>query len=299
MEMQVTPGTAPFPGESTDTQKRAFDFGHELATHAAQRLLAWFGRSLAEVKNDGSLVTQADLEVDRLIHAMIQDRFPHHGVLSEEIQHAYEGHEYTWVVDPLDGTTNFANGLSHWGTSIALLHHGEPLLAVLDFPLLNQRFCAVRCGGAELNGRRLRVQPPATVHGNQFFTTDSRSYRYLEIRLRAKPRILGAAAYDLAAVAGGMSIACIETTPKVWDLAGAWLVNTEAGAVVGTLFEGPSIFPLRSGQDYGDRVYPLLFAASEELYHEIKNGIRLRTGAGPVARRLEAQGWTVPSEYRE
>jgi myo-inositol-1(or 4)-monophosphatase len=269
-------------------------FAHELADAAGERLLSWFGKASAGTKGDGSVVTDADLEVDRLIHQAVAEAWPEHGVLSEEISQLYAGASYTWVVDPLDGTTNFANGLAHWGSSIALLHQHEPLLAVIDFPLLQQRFSAVRGQGAWLDGRLLTVPPHAALHGNQLFTTDSRAFRFLEVRLPVKARILGAAAYDMSAVAAGVAVACMETTPKVWDLAAAWLLAEEAGVAAGTLFDGPPVFPLIPGQDYGRRVYPLLLAASPELWQQFRANVHLRPGTERLAQRYTEQGWVLP-----
>lgn len=240
------------------------------------------------------MVTDADLEVDHLVHRMVAEAWPEHGVLSEEIAQFYAGASYTWVVDPLDGTTNFAHGLVHWGSSIALLRQHEPLLAVLDFPLLRQRFSVMRGQGAWLDGQPLTVQPPAALHGNQLFTTDSRGYRFLEVRLPVKARILGAAAYDISAVAASVAVACMETTPKVWDLAAAWLLAQEAGAVAGTLFDGPPVFPLVPGLDYGRRVYPLLVAASPELWQQFRASVYLRPGTERLAQRYAEQGWVLP-----
>jgi myo-inositol-1(or 4)-monophosphatase len=270
------------------------DFAQTLADTAGQRLVDWLGKAGTTTKRDGSVVTEADLEVDRLIHGAVAASWPGHGVVSEETAQLYAGDDYTWVVDPLDGTTNFANGLVYWGNSIALLHHHEPLLAVMDFPILRQRFTAVRGSGALLNGQPLAVQTPGELHGNQFFTADSRAYRFLEVRLPVKARILGAATYDIAAVAAGVSVACIETTPKVWDLAAAWLVAQEAGAVAGTLFDGPPLFPLVPGQDYGQRVFPVLIAANADLWQQFRANIHLRPGTERLAQRYIEQGWMLP-----
>lgn len=271
------------------------EFAQELADRASQSLLAWFGRVQPQLKRDGSLVTQADEEVDRLIHQAVQDRYPQHGVLSEELSLVYHGAEYTWVVDPLDGTTNFANGLQHWGTSVALLHLGRPVVGVLDFPLLGQRFSACQDGGAWLNGEQLRVVPPTELNDNQFYFTDARGCRHLELPIAPKPRVLGSAAYDLAGVAAGTAVACIEILPKVWDLAAAWLVNQEAGATVAPLLPGPTLFPLQPGTDYADRVFPLLSAASPDIWKRVRHSVHLKPGRQKLAGRLQAQGWALDS----
>jgi myo-inositol-1(or 4)-monophosphatase len=268
-------------------------FAEELADRASQRLVAWFGRVQPHIKGDGSLVTQADEEVDRLIHMAVQDRYAQHGVLSEELSLVYQGAEYTWVVDPLDGTTNFANGLQYWGTSIALLYLGRPVLGVLDFPLLGQRYFARDGDGAWLNGKKLRVVASREVHENQFYFTDARGCRHLEFRIPPKPRVLGSAAYDLAGVAAGTAVACLEILPKVWDLAAAWVINQEAGAIVAPLLEGSTLFPLQPGTDYAERVYPVLAAASTEIWQLVRDNISLKPGRKRLAERLAAQGWVL------
>ena len=269
------------------------DFADNLADEAASRLVNWFGRATASTKYDGSFVTQADLEVDRFIHQAVASHYPRHGVLTEETSPFYRGDEFTWVVDPLDGTNNFANGLPLWGCSIALLHEGRPLLAVLDFPPLGQRVSAVRGHGAFWNGQPLSVQPPSEVHGNHFFIIDSRGFRLLEFSLRPKTRLLGSTAYDLGAVSRGMAVACCELLPKIWDIAGGWLVLSEAGATVATLLSGASVFPLQAGMDYADRVFPLLAAASPSIWESTRAGIRFRSGSDRTVRQLAEQGWVL------
>ncbi len=268
-------------------------FADTLADEAASRLLKWFGKTTASTKYDGSFVTEADLEVDRFIHQAVASRYPGHGLLTEETSLVYHGKEFTWVVDPLDGTNNFANGLPLWGCSIALLREGWPLLAVLDFPPLGQRFSAVRGQGAIWNGQPLTVQPPTEVHGNHFFIIDSRGVRLLELSLRPKMRLLGSTTYDLSAVSSGMAVACCELLPKIWDIAGAWLVLSEAGATVAPLLPGASIFPAQAGMDYADRVFPLLAAASPSIWASMRVGIHFKSGIDRVTQRLEEQGWVM------
>ncbi len=269
------------------------DFAYSLADEAGQRLRRWFGKTTASTKFDGSFVTEADLEVDRFIQQALASAYPDHGLLSEESSLVYRGAEFTWVVDPLDGTNNFANGLPLWGCSIALLHQGHPLLAVLDFPPIGQRYSAVRGRGARWNGQPLHVQAPTEMHGNDFFILDSRSFRLLDYAVRSKARLLGSAAYDLVAVSSGVAVACCELLPKIWDLAGAWLVLTEAGATVAPLLNGVSVFPMQTGMDYTERVFPLLAAASPAIWQAMQAGIRIKPTSQRLISRLQAQGWIV------
>ncbi len=220
-------------------------------------------------------------------------QYPSHGLLTEETSLIYEGAEYTWVVDPLDGTNNFDNGLPLWGSSIALLRQGWPLLAVLDFPLIDQRWSAVAGHGARCNEHRLTVQAPAEQHGNQFLMIDARSFRLVDFTVPLKARVLGSAIYDLAAISSGVAVACCELLPKIWDIAAGWLVVSEAGAVVAPLFDGAPIFPLEAGADYTDRVFPLLAAASPGIWRSTRAGIQLKPGSQRLVSRLRSQGWKV------
>ncbi len=205
----------------------------------------------------------------------------------------YDGAQLTWVVDPLDGTNNFANGLPLWGCSIALLEQGQPLLAVLDFPPIGQRYSAVRGQGARWNGQPLHVHAPAELHGNHFMIIDSRSYRLLDFSVLPKARLLGSAAYDLASVSSGVAVACCELLPKIWDIAGAWLVLSEAGATVAPLLAGAPVFPMQVGMDYTERVFPLLAAASPAIWQAMRAGIRIKPSSQRLISRLQSQGWVV------
>lgn len=268
-------------------------FAHHLADEAAVLLRTWFGRATAAIKADGSFVTEADLAVDRAVHAALAAHYPEHALLSEETTRSYTGAEWTWVVDPLDGTTNFANGLPIWGSSIALLHQGEPVLGMLDFPLLGQRFSALRGGGAFFNGEPIHCPPASALHNNQFLITDTRSARRLHISAPPKLRVLGSAAFDLAAVSHGVAVGCCELLPKIWDIAAAWLVLQEAGAYVAPLFSGPALFPLQTGLDYTDRLFPLLAAADADRWRELRAAIQFTDSSRQLLNFLAVQGWQI------
>ncbi|MER2597978.1 MAG: inositol monophosphatase family protein [Caldilineales bacterium] len=266
-------------------------FAHQLADEAAVQLRTWFGRATTSIKADGSFVTEADLAVDRAVRAALAARYPHHALLSEETTRSYQGSDWTWVIDPLDGTTNFANGLPIWGSSIALLFQGEPVLGLLDFPLLGQRFSAQRGLGAHFNGQALHCPPQAALHNNQFLIMDTRSVRRLHISAPPKVRVLGSAAFDLAAVSRGVAVGCFELLPKIWDIAAVWLILQEADAHPGLLFPGPDLFPLLVGADYSERIFPLLAAASADHWHELRAAIHFTEHSGPLLALLAAQGW--------
>jgi myo-inositol-1(or 4)-monophosphatase len=270
-------------------------FARQLARGVGQSLKLAAGRSRASLKGDGSLVTTADQETDRALAAAIRQRFPHHGVISEEQATVYHGQPFCWVVDPIDGTTNFAQGLAIWGISIALLHKGWPLLGVLEFPMLNQQYHAVRDRGVFLGQDQLHVREPSVHKQTEFLTICSRTRRYFEVTLPYKVRALGCVAYHLASVASGSVTVSVEASPKIWDLAAGWLMIQEAGGVVGSLLDdSPLPFPLVAGRDYARRPFPLLSAASQETWANAHEGLALKQKGENMVNELRKQEWLLP-----
>ena len=120
-------------------------FIQELTKYVGDRLLADFEQTrVAITKDDGSLVTKSDRWADAYIKAALEKEFPDFGVLTEESTQVLPNCEWAWVVDPLDGTTNFARGIPIWGISLGLLHHGTPIFGYVAFPPLHQRLYGSR-----------------------------------------------------------------------------------------------------------------------------------------------------------
>ena len=247
----------------------ALDFSIQLARQAGELLSGFLqaGELKPSLKDDNSLVTQADIETDRLIAAAIRQNFPDDLILSEELQPAYPcgsaaPDRAVWVVDPLDGTTNFHLGLPFWGVSIARLVAGWPDTAALYFPQIDELYSAQKGRGAWLNGRPLQVRRDQ-FRKLSFFACCSRTLKHYQVDIPYKTRILGCAAYTLCAVARNIAIIGFEATPHIWDIAGAWLVLQEAGGQVATL-DGQPPLPLRPGLDYASQAFPTLAAADAE-----------------------------------
>lgn len=243
-----------------------------IAAEAADALVAAFGRHTATRKSDGTLVTAADRAVDALVTARLHTTYPDHAVLSEERDTCFAPDTpFSWVVDPLDGTTNFANGLPIWGISLALLYRGAPVVGVLSFPLLHETYSAVRGGGAQRNAAPVQTAALVVPDDEHFLMCCTRTPRRYRLDTPLKPRILGSAAYHVAAVACGSAAAGVEATPKLWDLAAALLILEEAGGVYRRLstaigFAGDMLFPLASTPtNYANLSFPLLLAANETL----------------------------------
>ena len=244
-------------------------FAQALVAEAGELITGYFRRTTSRRKSDGTLVTEADERANDLIVRSIQDRWPGHGILSEEGATTYDPTlAYTWVIDPLDGTTNFARGFPIWGVSIALLRAGSPIATAVDFPLLGESYWASAGGGAFCNGATLQTDQAARSDNQHIFTQCTSTRHRLRIQSPLKARMLGSAAYHLLAMARGSSLAAVESTPKVWDLAGAVLVAQEAGGVVAGL-DRSTIFPLPAeALDYVAISRPTLAAANQQVWDE-------------------------------
>jgi myo-inositol-1(or 4)-monophosphatase len=226
------------------------------------------------LKDDRTVVTEADLAADRLISEAIHKDFPGEAVLSEELHPHLENEAegIVWVVDPLDGTTNFSLGLPFWGVSIARLVGGWPQTGVLFFPLLDELYTVEKRQGARINGEELRLQPVMPDLPATFFSCCSRTFRNYQVDIPYKPRVLGSAAYSFCCVARGIALIAFEASPKIWDIAATWLLVSEAGGTVDT-YDESAFFPLTAGEDYGRRSHPALAAATPQLLEKARSKI--------------------------
>jgi myo-inositol-1(or 4)-monophosphatase len=245
----------------------SLEFAVELSRRTGSLLLKYFNPNglTATLKPDKTVVTEADLAADQLIKEAILQQYPMEVILSEELQPVLSNNSSAvWVIDPLDGTTNFSLGLSIWGISIARVVNGTPIIAVVNFPAIGELYTAEVGKGAWLNENPIRVKPPIPGQPTAFFACCTRTFRRYEVKLRYKCRVLGSAAYSWCAVARGMAVIAFEATPKIWDLAGGWLIVQEAGGAVAA-YDEAQVFPLISDWDYRQSNFPTLMAASPEL----------------------------------
>jgi len=242
-------------------------FARVTVERVGQQLLQDFGSVQADEKDDGSLVTKSDKWADAEIRSAIASAFPTHGILSEEGEQVFPDTEWCWVVDPLDGTTNFARGIPIWGISLGLLYRGTPVFGCVHLPPINQSFHGFFAPelaggvfdnmpqGAFLNGQPIRPSADK-MSGNHFFNLCSRSVG-IAPHLPSKVRMLGMASYNFLTVASGAVLGGVEATPKIWDIAGSWVI-VKAAAAVWLPLESQGIFPLEVGKNYGRISYPTL-----------------------------------------
>ena len=246
----------------------ALGFAASLARRTGELLREYFrpfGMQI-QLKADQSVVTQADLAADLLIAQAIREAFPEDGIISEELLPGLpvDHPNAVWIVDPLDGTTNFSLGLHIWGVAIARVVNGAPEIAAIYFPLLDELYTAQTGAGAYMNGERIQALPPDKNRPAAFFACCGNTHRHYTVNVPYKPRILGSAAYNFCAVARSAAVLCFEARPKIWDLAAPWVLVPEAGGVI-EVYNDPSPFPLIPGQDYAARAFPSLAAATTQM----------------------------------
>ncbi|MGM9515153.1 inositol monophosphatase family protein [Roseateles sp. DB2] len=204
-------------------------------------------------KSPNDFVTEVDQAAEQLIIETLLQAYPEHGILAEESgrEHGNKTSEFQWIIDPLDGTTNFIHGFPVYAVSIALAHRGVVQQAVVYDPTRNDLFYATKGRGAYLNDRRLRVSRRTRLSdaliGTGFpFRRGDNFKRYLKMfeavmQECAGLRRPGAAALDLCYVAAGYYDAFFETGLNPWDVAAGSLIIAEAGGLVGN-FTGEADF---------------------------------------------------------
>lgn len=230
------------------------EFAVGLARRAGAIQMAHFRGGDLSVETKSNLfdvVTRVDRECEALIARSLAERFPDHALLGEEggLRGRVDS-EWRWVVDPLDGTTNYSQGLPVFTVSIALQRNGQPVVGVVYAPCVDELYTAVRDGGAWL-AERGREPRPIHVAGKEDLHTavlvtgfpydkETNADNNLDNVTRLLPHIrglrrIGSAAYDLCCVAAGWTDGFWELALHEWDVAAGVLIVTEAGGVVESL----------------------------------------------------------------
>ncbi len=237
---------------------------HLLLDKVSQKQRNDFGKIDSDLKPDGTLITACDRWSDSTIVEGLSEITSSEGILSEEGNQKVPHSQAYWVVDPLDGTTNFAAGIPHWAISLARFVDGKPQTGFLDIPALKQRILAIEGQGVWLNGKRLTSETRNQAT-SECVSLCSRSIRVLQRRpekpFPGKIRLMGVASLNMTSVAIGQTVASLEATPKIWDLAAAWLVLSELGCSIKWLGLNPS--ELQSGEDLSSTSFPVIAASCE------------------------------------
>jgi myo-inositol-1(or 4)-monophosphatase len=239
-------------------------------------LQEWRGRFSVREKSRSNLVTEADEASQAAIVACLREEFPDHGFLGEENLHAESvAAEAVWIIDPLDGTTNYVHGFPYYAVSIALQVRGQLEVGVIYDPTREEMFTACRGRGVELNGRSIRVSgetragsafgvgslPVVTGPGDAAVERFLRALREFQTVQRT-----GSAALNLAYLSCGRIDAFWSSSLKVWDVAAGALMVTESGGAISGL----------GGDKFDIFVSSLAAASSAELLGELVRVLRDR-----------------------
>lgn len=231
----------------------------QAVTRAGAMQLAGIDHLRVEKKGTIDLVTQIDRDVEQMFRALVGERFPDHAILAEEFEihgDRQRQAEYTWVFDPVDGTTNYAHGLPIFCSACSLERHDQPIVSAIYDPSRKELFTAERGVGAWLNGTPMRVSTAETLIDSLLctgfpYSVQRDSGRLLELfgaflqRARAVRR-LGSAAIDMAYVAAGRLDGFWEVKLNPWDVSAGALMVEEAGGQVSGLAGNP--FDSRTGE---------------------------------------------------
>ena len=229
----------------------------------SDRQLKDFGNISASNKSDGSLITSCDLWSDKTIVKALSIIAPNEGVLSEEGGKLVPNTNAYWIVDPLDGTTNFAAGIPYWSISVARFVDGTPQSSFLIIPTLKKKFVAIKGEGVWLNNKKIEVN---NNQKSECVSLCSRSIKILQKNPNSifpgKIRLLGVSSLNLTSVAMGQTFGAIESTPKIWDIAAAWLLLEELNCSIEWLEINP--MHLTAKQDLQNTNFPLIASRTKE-----------------------------------
>lgn len=251
------------------------DASREAARLGGQILLKWLGKTTVQEKGFRDLVTQADYESQTVIRDFLAREFPEHRFVGEESLAGADSQSpsgFCWIVDPLDGTTNFVHQLRSFAVSVALYEGGTALVGTVFDPVLDECYSAAKGQGATLNGQSIRTSGCQEIEKSLFvfsFRRDTKRddpdvKRFLNLLENAGSiRRLGSAALNLCYVACGRVDGYWATSLAKWDVAAGWLIAKEAGATLAD-FAGAEIdlekphFCLTATPELFAQVKPLL-----------------------------------------
>jgi len=229
------------------------------------------------IKNANEMVTQADAQCQKIIIDRIKENYPDHGFIAEEgeggklFKQPPRGKDrFWWVIDPIDGTNNFAHRMMFFTVSIGVIYESKPIVGVIFEPATDSMFSAVKDREAQLNGRRITASEEAidqfaSVGLESHFDEGAPSWTR-ELMKRTRFRNLGSTALQVAYVAKGSMVATIANTPKLWDIAGGAAIAEAAGALF-TNWQGQKIFPVDLDSYEGHKFQ--IVTANKKVHPEI------------------------------
>jgi histidinol-phosphatase len=233
-------------------------FAERLADASAEVIRRYFRVSAAELKqeskSDDSPVTIADRSAEEVMRALIEKTYPDHGIFGEEFGFVRTDAEYAWVLDPIDGTRAFVTGMPIFGTLIALMRNGRPILGIINQPILDERWVGMTGHGSTFNGRPIATSGVARLADAAQYSTDPDMFKTPEERAKVdavlaevKSRRYGGDCYATAMLAMGFVDLVIEASLKIYDFMALVPVVEGAGGVM-TDWNGNPLRPDSEGR---------------------------------------------------
>lgn len=214
-------------------------FSNQLADTAGNSIRSYYRQPIpVDQKSDASPVTKADREAEAAMRELIKKHFPDHGIIGEEYGSENEAAEYVWVLDPIDGTASFIAGRPIFVTLIALLHHGKPILGLIDQPITHDRWIGVSGQPTTFNGKQVHVSACSRLEdamlattGPHYFTPEGKTF-FDAVSAKASRTIYGGDGYNYAMLASGHIDLIIEEGLKLHDVMALIPVIEGAGGSV-------------------------------------------------------------------
>ena len=197
----------------------------------AQINFARINQSDIKTKAYNEFATFVDEEAEKAIIEIIHSRYPDHTILAEEQGLTGDESDYLWIIDPIDGTTNFMHGIPHFAISLALKSKNEIIAGVIYDPIKDEIFYGEKNSGAYLNNHRIRVSKRKNINQSLFASGDKNLSQYNNINIRKS----GSAALDLAYVACGRYEGYFQKNLSIWDIAAGLIILKEAGGIISEL----------------------------------------------------------------
>lgn len=249
-------------------QNQLFNFANYLADEAAKISRKYF-RNLATVESKENLtpVTIADREIELHLRQLIHDLYPEHGIIGEEFANDANSCEYCWVIDPIDGTVAFSTGKPTFTTLVALIKNNQPLLSVIDQPILNERFSAINGVAARLNNQIIATSSVTELKDVRLnattpymFVTDYERQTFEKVRRAVKLTSFGGDAYAFGLLASGNIDVIVEADLQYYDVAALVPIISAAGGIISD-WQGNQLTKDFNGQ--------CLACANSELHQQV------------------------------
>jgi histidinol phosphatase-like enzyme (inositol monophosphatase family) len=241
-------------------------FAERLADAARGAIRPYFRQSFAvETKPNRTPVTIADRAAEEAMRRLITETFPAHGIVGEELGAEREDAEFVWILDPIDGTKSFATGLPIFGTLIALVHDGRPVIGIIDQPILTERWLGVRGRPSLFNGKPAKTRPCSDLANAALFATTfdrfnrSEMARFQKLVEMTSINRLSGDCYAYGLLALGLADVVVDAEMKPHDFAALVPVIEGAGGAIGDWEERP--LPMRRPSRVAAVGDPKLFGA--------------------------------------